>query len=118
MPPTKDTKHRHARKTASTPRKSKPKFEIPPDSNVPDTAAGWVYRADEVPEQTRTEAAGVTANQAANRTTIDETSSTNPFLVAGMGLFFIGLGTMGVLSLAAMGAIVAPFRMTRRLFTE
>jgi hypothetical protein len=106
MPPTNDSKHRHTRKASAAPRKAKPKFEIPPESSVPETAAGWVYRADEIPEPPRTEA------------TVEETSSSNPFVVAGMGLFFISLGTMGVLSLAALGVMVAPFRLTRRLFSD
>jgi hypothetical protein len=115
MPPTNDSKHRHARKTSSTPRKSKPKFEIPAESSVPESAAGWVYRADEVPEPPRIEG---TNTASAGQATIEETSSTNPLLVVGMGLFFIGLGTMGVLSMAALGAMAAPFRLTRRLFSE
>jgi hypothetical protein len=106
MPPTNDSKHRHARKVSSAPRKTKPKFEIPPESRGPETAAGWVYRADEVPEPRLTEAA------------TEDASSTNPFLVAGMGLFFIGLGTMSVLSIAALSAMAAPFRLTKRLFSS
>jgi len=35
-----------------------------------------------------------------------------------MGIFFIGVGTIGLMSLAAMGLMIAPMRMTKNLFSS
>jgi hypothetical protein len=106
MPPTNDPKHHHAKKTSPARRKAKPKFEVPEDAGAPETTTAWVYRADEVPAPPPPAAADPTV----------ETAKSNPMLVAGMGLFFIGVGTMGLMSLAAMGMIIAPVRMAKNFF--
>ncbi len=106
MPPTNDPKHHHAKKTSPARRKSKPKFEVPEDTGAPETTTAWVYRADEVLAPPQPAAAPPTA----------EITKSNPLLVAGMGLFFIGVGTMGLMSLAAMGMIIAPVRMAKKFF--
>jgi hypothetical protein len=107
MPPTNDPKHGHAKKTSPARRKSKPKFEVPADTGAPETTTAWVYRADEVPAPP--------PPAAAVPPTV-ETTKSHPLLVAGMGLFFIGVGTMGLMSLAAMGMIIAPVRMAKNFF--
>ena len=108
MPPTNEPKHQHARKASPARRKSKPKFEVPAETTTSDAAAAWVYGADDVPVappiETKAEAI--------------ETSKSHPFLIAGMGVFFIGVGTMGLLSLAAMGLMIAPVRMGRNMFSS
>jgi hypothetical protein len=101
MPPTNESKHQHTRKTSPTRRKSKPKFEVPAETAAPETANAWVYRADEVPAPPAPAAAE---------------SKSHPFLVAGMGIFFIGVGAMGLMSLAAMGLMIAPVRMAKNMF--
>jgi hypothetical protein len=110
MPPTNDPKHHHAKKASPTRRKSKPKFEVPAETVAPETATAWVYRAEEVPAPPppAVKPAPVPA----------ETSKSHPFLVAGMGIFFIGVGTIGLMSLAAMGLMIAPMRMTKNLFSS
>jgi hypothetical protein len=105
MQPTNDPKHHHAKKTSPARRKSKPKFEVPA---APETANAWVYRADELPAP---------APAAASPAPV-ETSKSHPFLVAGMGMFFIGVGAMGLMSLAAMGLIIAPVRMAKNMFAS
>lgn len=107
MPPTTDPKHHHAKKTSPARRKSKPKFEVPDDTAAPETTTAWVYRADEVP-----------APPAPAASPTVETAKSNPLLVAGMGLFFIGVGTMGLMSLAAMGMIIAPVRMAKNFIVS
>ena len=108
MPPTNETPHRHARKAASGRRKAKPKFEIPEEAAVPESADGWVYRADEVLPPT----------PEAESETPTTTGTTNPLLVAGMGLFFLGVGTVGLMSLATIGVLSAPFRFARNVWAD
>jgi hypothetical protein len=110
MPPTNDTPHRHAKKASPPRRKSKPKFEIPVETATPETSTGWVYRADEVPAPPPVaEVRAETENQNA---------LSNPLLVAGMGFFFLGVGTMSLMSLAALGILAAPFRFARNIWSE
>jgi hypothetical protein len=106
MPPTNETPHRHAKKASPARRKSKPKFEVPTETSTPETANGWVYRADEVPEPPEASAA-----ESAN-----DNNSMNPLLVAGMGFFFLGVGTVSLMSLAAVGMLAAPFRFVRNIW--
>ena len=109
MPPSNESPHRHAKKASPGRRKTKPKFEIPVES-VPETADSWVYRADEIP------APPPEATESDAPTNSDTT--TNPLLVAGMGLFFLGVGTLGLMSLATLGIAAAPFRFARRIWSE
>jgi hypothetical protein len=75
-------------------RKAKPKFEIPVETERPDAPVAWVYRADEAQPQ-----------PARSR------SSCNPLLAAGTGLLLVGAGTIGLISLAALGLIAAPISL-------
>lgn len=106
MPPTNDT-HRHAKKASPGRRKAKPKFEIPVDEpGASETVTGWVYRADEVPEpptppHVETKQEGV-----------------NPLLVAGMGMFFLSIGTVGLMSLATLSMMTVPMRFARNIWPE
>ncbi len=104
MPTTNDPKHRHARQSPHARRKSKPKFEIPAETGLPEAPVGWVYRAEEVPAP----AVVATANE--------ERSKTNPLLAAGMGLVFIAAGSVGLVSVVALGLIAAPIRRAQGMF--
>jgi len=101
MRPKNETTHRHAPKASPARRRVKPKFEVPAETGSQKTAAAWVYRADEVPAPPpsirETEAPVATGTR-------------NPVMTAGMSLLFFGVGTIGLVSLAALGMIVAPFR--------
>lgn len=105
MPPTNDPPHRHLKKTPSGRRKSKPKFEIPAEAVITEAPVGWVYRAEEVlPPPAATE---------------PPPTNVTPFLLAGMGLVFIGIGTMGLVSLAALELFRTPMplmKAARRVF--
>ena len=106
MPPTNDPPRRHLKQPTPRPgRNSKPKFELPA---LHKASVGWVYRADEVPARSWLE------DPPAQRGKKPENpdSKTNPFLVAGIGLIFIGVGTIGIVSLATFGLIAAPIRLT------
>jgi hypothetical protein len=74
-------------------RKIKPTFEIPVGTEQPDAPVGWVYRA-EAPE-------------------ISRCSNNSPLRAAGMGLLLVSAGTIGLVSLAAMGLIAAPISLVR-----
>ena len=149
MPPTNDPKHHHTKKTSPARRKSKPKFEVPDNTDAagaPETTTAWVYRAEEVPaapdeipsaldpsgidlagiDVVETDVAGIdlapsiAIELAAEETAViqpalpaGEKTQANSLLVAGMGMFFVGVGTLGLMSLAAMGMIIAPVRMAR-----
>jgi hypothetical protein len=83
---------------------------VPAETAAPETATAWVYRA----EETTPAPPAATLTQALPPT---ETTKSHPLLVAGMGMFFIGVGTLGLMSLAAMGLMIAPIRMTKNLFS-
>jgi hypothetical protein len=110
MPPTNDPQHRHLKAAPSARRKSKPKFEVPAETGLPEAPVGWVYRADEVPAPPLPTAAAPQEPE--------ESSKSSPYLVAGMGLFFIGVGTMGMMTLLAIGLVSAPARMAKRMLTR
>jgi hypothetical protein len=114
MPPTDETPHRHAKKTSHPRRKAKPKFEIPVEANGPESATGWVYRADEVREA-HPEIAPETA--ARNEAVVEE-ATPNPLLLASMGMFFLGVGAAGLMTLAAIGMVAAPIRFARSIWPE
>jgi len=101
MPPTNETPHGHARKTSPVRRKAKPKFEVPAGAGSAEPAAAWVYRAEEMP---------ATAPLVPETGSPMETGARNAVLVASMGFIFLGVGTIGLMSVAAIGIIAAPFR--------
>jgi hypothetical protein len=77
-------------------RKAKPKFEIPAETERPDVPVGWVYRADEAQSPRQPEALP------------RRFSNSSPLCAAGMGVLLLGAGTIGVVSLAALGLIALP----------
>jgi hypothetical protein len=102
-----ETTHRH-KKSSQGRRKSKPKFEIPVEAGTPETANGWVYRAETEGEaQTVIEPEPDAA-----------TATMNPLLMTGVGMLFLGAGAVTVLSLAALGIMVAPFRYAQNIWTR
>jgi hypothetical protein len=109
MPPTNDTSHRHAKKASPGRRKAKPKFEIPVEA-APETATAWVYRADEVREHPA-------PRQVETARAIDE-ATPNPFLAASMGIIFLGVGTMGLISVAALSMLTVPLRVARNIWGD
>ena len=108
MPPTNDPAHRHSKPAPHIRRKSKPKFEIPVETGLPETPAGWAYRTDDV---------STPASPAAPRRT-EERSKTNPILVAGMGLFFAGAAMAGFVSLVSLGLVAMPMGIANGLLAR
>jgi hypothetical protein len=102
MPPTNEPPHRHLKKASPARRKSKPKFEIPMETGRPQASVGWVYRADEVPAAPRFQAP----------------ARSHPFVAAGKSMFLIGAGTVGLISLAALGLMSTPVRLTQQLLSS
>jgi hypothetical protein len=107
MPPKNDPAHRHLKRAPHPQRKSKPKFEIPEETGLPQAPVAWVYRADAV------------SAPASRVPTTEEPeqydSDTNSFLAAGMGVFFMGFRTIGFVSLAAFGLIAVPIRVVKEM---
>lgn len=97
---------------------AKPKFEISPEPLAQPEApsATWVYRADPV-ETPHIEPVAPPPPQPRISSAETSTSSDNPFLMVGEGLFLISLGTMKLAWYAARGLIVAPVRLASRLLT-
>jgi len=85
-------------------RKRKPKFEIPLETERPDVPVGWVYRAD-APQR-----------QAENLPR--HSSNSSPLRAAGMGLLLVGAGTIGLVSLTALGLIAAPISLVRGMYRD
>jgi hypothetical protein len=76
-------------------RRIKPTFEIPVETERPDVPVGWVYRD----EATRSPQAMRCSNN-------------TPLRAAASGLL-VGAGTIGLVSLAALGLIAAPISLVR-----
>ncbi len=108
MAPTNDPAHRHSEQAPRIRRKTKPKFEIPLETTSSVTTVDWVYRTDGV---------STPASPAARRKT-EERSKTNPLLAAGMGLFFMGAATAGLVSLVALGLVAAPIGIAKGLLAR
>jgi hypothetical protein len=115
MPPTKDSKHRHAKQAPPLRRKSKPKFEIPAEAGSSEAPVGWVYRMDEVAAIAPARSAETAPISAASHAA-EEVGKTNPLVFAGMGLFFAAVGSIGLVSVVALGLIAAPIKMATGMF--
>ena len=113
-PPKNDQKHRHTKQAPHQRRKSKPKFEIPAETGSPETPVGWVYRADAVPAAAPS--AGTAHPPPAAPRAVEGSGKTNPLLVAGMGLVFVAVGSMGLVSAVALGLFAAPIKMAAGMF--
>jgi len=112
MPPT--NTQRQPLKEAPRPRhKSKPKFDMPVETGPSEAPVGWVYRASEV-SPTPTPA----PPQLQHKSTESSTSPDNPFLMVGVGLFRIGIGTLGLMSRAAYGMMVFPIRLAKAMLSS
>jgi len=120
MPPTNEPPHRHAKKAPPARRKAKPKFEIPAETGLPEAPVGWVYRAEEVlsPSFAARKSKSPQSGGTDAPRQREELEKKNPFVVAGMSLFFIGAGTVGLISVAALGVVSAPMRMAVQLMSS
>jgi hypothetical protein len=123
MPPKKDPESRHSKPAPHIRHKSKPKFEVPVETESPVAPVAWVYRTDDVPTPPLPAAPSPAApspaapSPAAQRQT-KESSKSNPFLVAGMGLFLIGAATVGFVSLVALGLAAGPMGIGKGLLAR
>lgn len=93
--------------------KAKPKFDIPVEPAAPEVSAAWAYRAD--PVETPAPLPATAPPPPAAETS---TSSDNPFLMVGEGLFLISLGTIKLAWYAACGLVVAPMRLASMIFSD
>ena len=78
--------------------KSRPAFEVPAETGLREAPVGWVYREEnaEVVRRPRV----------------------SPLVMVTTGLIFSGAGTVGILSLAALGLITAPLRLASAICTR
>jgi hypothetical protein len=143
MPPKKDPESRHSKPAPHIRHKSKPKFEVPVETESPVAPVAWVYRTDDVPTPPLPAAPSPAApspaapspaapspaapsppapspaapSPPAQRQT-KVSSKSNPFLVAGMGLFLIGAATVGFVSLVALGLAAGPMGIGKGLLAR
>jgi hypothetical protein len=108
MPPKNDPAHRHSKPAPHIRRKSKPKFEVPVEAGSPAAPVGWVYRTDDV----------ATPPPPAAQRKAHGSPKSNPFLAAGMGLFFAGAATVGIVSLVALGLAAGPLGFAKGLLAR
>lgn len=108
-------------------RKSKPSFEVPAETESQSTAVGWVFRDEAEPLAAVipiTSAAAVEkpaiqiapSPAPAERPAVVERSYTHPLLIAGAGMFFVGVGTVGVATLLVLAATATPIHLAKRWF--
>ena len=73
---------------------------------------GWVYRAPEAADQMTAEASQAPLAAPGNRT------ASGFVVMAGVGVFAVGIVTAGVMSLAAFSVVTIPVRMARRFLAS
>lgn len=117
-----------------SPRKSKPSFAIPADAVSAEKPVGWVYRAEEPAAQTPVvipissapgiespapvvpQAAAMPAEPAPRAGEPPVSARPyHPAMIAGAGLFYLGVGSVALVSLTAAALIGKPFRMAKGL---
>jgi hypothetical protein len=102
MPPKNDPAHRHSEPAPRVRRKSaakaKPRFEVPVEIESPVTPVEWVYRTKNVSKSPSVPA----AHQ------VEDGATTDSFLAAGIGLFYVGAATVGFVVLAGVSLVAAP----------
>jgi len=127
MPPTSEPSRSQPR------RKSKPKFEIPAEAGLP-PAAGWVYRASDVPARPaeKTSAENIQAKHIPakvipakpipvkpvaikSRVAVSPAPETEPLWAAGFDLVALGFTTMQRTASGTFHVLSAPIRSARRL---
>ncbi len=121
MPDKNDPTRRRAMPVPHPRHKSKPKFEIPAEAGSSEAPVGWVYREEEaaapVPIKVATTAAAPVASVAPVLTIVprlaEDSATHHPLVIVGVGMVFIGVGSVGVVSLAALETIAIPIRMAR-----
>lgn len=103
-------------------RKGKPKFEVPSEMAAPEATVAWAYRTEEspgavvVPISSAPPIPPVSRPVPVESPAAPERSNAHPFILAGVGMVFIGVGTAGVFSLIAFELISGPIRAARTLF--
>jgi len=107
-------------------RRAKPSFELPAETESQSTAAGWVFRDKEEPGATVipiTSAPAVERLPAppalaplSEKPQVSERTSAHPLLIAGAGMFFVGVGSAGVVALVALAFTATPIRLVKGLF--
>jgi hypothetical protein len=110
MPTSKDPSQRRAKAAPRPRRKSKPNVEVPVETGIPEAPVAWVYRADDtvVPEPP------LALEPQRVEEIPSQNANPNPLLLAGMGVFLLGVGTMGLMSLAAIELLATPMRVAKR----
>lgn len=111
MPPSSDAPHSHSKKAPTARRKARPKFEVPAEAATPAVTEGWIYRAEEVPE----EYPPVVVHLSELQAKANAEEPVNAVMIAGMGLFFLAIAIAGGASLAAMSLFGAPLGSARRI---
>lgn len=89
--------------------RTKPKFDIPAQTEPVETPAGWVYRGE------AEEPSAAPPKPSADPEPAETTR--NPFLMVGEGLALVGIGSMILTyraTLGMMGMIAMPIRLLRR----
>ena len=111
MPPSSDTPHSHSKKAPTARRKTRPKFEVPAEAATPAVTEGWIYRAEEVPEEYPV----VLVHRSEPRGKAVVEAPVNGIMLAGMGMFFLAIAVASGVSLAAVNLFVAPLSSARRM---
>jgi hypothetical protein len=80
---------------------------VPVDTGVQEAPVGWVYREN-----------GAATDDADEVARPPHVSANHPIVMVATGLILVGAGTVGVISLAALGLITAPLRLATAICTR
>lgn len=116
MPPSPDRSNKK-------PRKSKPKFELPAETETQNAPVGWVFRDKEealgtvIPiDSAAMPGLGAEKSAHTDPPVVKERNHAHPVLIAGAGIFLIGVSAVGVTSLIAMAIAATPIRLAKGWF--
>ena len=96
-------------------KKAKPSFQVPTDAGTQESAAGWVFREADAPEQARAHPAGAIEPASASS---GAGSKSGGVLATATEVFVLGATSVGFATLAAMRLLEVPIAAGRMMLPE
>jgi hypothetical protein len=122
MPPKSDPPHRHSEPAPKPRRKSRPKFELPAETESAAQDVGWVYRETREAKEPQKEPPVLTVIRPperllpAHEPAAEKSSTIAGFAIkAGIGVVSLGIVATGLMSLGILSVVSGPALLAVRL---